>query len=81
MHVLRTALAYVIVATLFWIVFGLAVNAQGGARWYHYTAREGSAPVLVAKARCISAEDSASHLRVIAYDPSRIVLGCARHGY
>lgn len=76
-HTLRTA----ILATALAVVIGLTTAHAGtGDRWTHYRNRE-SGRVLVVKTRCLAAEDSAAHLRLIDYSDGRAVYGCSRKGY
>jgi hypothetical protein len=61
---------------------GLGARAQSSQRWDHYRSRN-SGNVLVVKGRCIGAEDSAAHLRLIDYrdNGGHIVYGCSRKGF
>lgn len=57
-------------------------RAADSARWEHYgRPNDGSGPRLVVKAKCLSGEDSATHLRLIDYGDGRAVYGCSRKGY
>ena len=56
-------------------------TAAAAPRWLHYRTNDGSPVVVVVKARCIGAEDSAAHLRLLDYSADRAVYGCAKRGY
>ena len=71
-----------------WVLAAMLAYGAGSAwahsvsRWAHYTERR-TGNELVVKAACLSAEDSAAHLKLIAYDDGggHIVYGCYRRGY
>lgn len=66
-----------------------AVSPTGSGLWARYDLREtnpwhdeGSIALrIVVKARCIGAEDSAAHLRLLNMDNDRLVYGCYKEGY
>ena len=69
---------FILATVVGWAILGAAVAAP---RWLHYRTSEGSPAVVVVKARCLAAEDSAAHLRLVDYSADRIVYGCSRKGY
>jgi hypothetical protein len=46
----------------------------------HYRTHDGG-PKIVVRARCMAAEDSAAHLRLVEYGDGRAVYSCSRNGY
>jgi hypothetical protein len=62
------------------VAVGVTTAHATTSGWSRYVNRR-SGTVVIIKDRCLNAEDSAGHLRLRAYDPSRIVYGCARTGY
>ena len=76
-HTLRTAILALALALAIGIT---SAHAATGGRWDRYRSRK-SGNVLVVKASCLTAEDSAAHLRLIAFDAGRAVYGCSRKGY
>jgi hypothetical protein len=63
-------------------VFVALAHATVPSRFGHYRDRL-TGNVLIVKRACVGAEDSAYHLRTLAYDDhgARIVIGCRHKGY
>ena len=70
-------------------VFAAATYGLGRAqatspdRWSRFDATRTTSQVvrIVVRTRCLNAEDSAAHLRLINYGSGRAVYGCARKGF
>lgn len=56
-------------------------TAYAGVRWYHYNSEAPGSPVVVIKARCLAAEDSAAHLKLRSFSDKTVVYGCYKKGY
>lgn len=74
----RAAAVLTLAAVL--IIAGARADASGTRSRYERTGGNGPR-VVVVKNDCLGAEDSAAHLRLIDYSPTRVVLGCTRKGY
>jgi hypothetical protein len=62
---------------------GLGARAQSPDRWSRFNATRTTSQVvrIVVRTRCLNAEDSAAHLRLVNYGGGRAVYGCSRKGY
>jgi hypothetical protein len=60
----------------------IGTAAAAGPQWSRYLDRK-SGNVVFIKSRCIAAEDSAAHLRLVDYRDGggTVVYGCSRKGY
>lgn len=58
-------------------------QASSPDRWSRFNATRTTSHVvrIVVRTRCLNAEDSAAHLRLVDYGNGRAVYGCARKGY
>jgi hypothetical protein len=73
------------------VTIGLVVGLTGGAAYgsgrnhadtYQAWRTSPNAPLSVTfRGRCLEAEDSAAHLRLISYDRGHVVYGCKRRGF
>ena len=57
----------------------LAGSASASGIWARFHSRDGRAVII--RERCIGAEDSAAHLKLLDYSSDRIVYGCYRKGF
>jgi len=76
-------LALVVVFLLVALVITDTLARADGSRYTRYRRVAGTSVVTHVRIRtsCLSAEDSAAHLRLHQYGDGRAVYGCARRGY
>lgn len=62
---------------------GTTAHAASPDRWSRFNATRTTSKIvrIVVKTRCLNGEDSSAHLKEIARDGGKLVLGCAKHGY
>jgi hypothetical protein len=74
-----------------WVLAGITAYGAGQVYsdalasshgWAHYRERK-TGNVLIVKEQCLENEDTAAHLKLIAFEDKagHIVYGCFRHGY
>lgn len=77
-------LGAIILAAFLAACIGLGrAQATSPDRWSRFDATRTTSQVVrvVVRTRCLNAEDSAAHLRLISYGGGRAVYGCSRKGY
>jgi hypothetical protein len=79
---LRNVVVCIVAAYIVCVLALAHAHATGTSRFGHYRDRL-TGNVLIVKRACVGAEDSAYHLRTLAYDDggARIVIGCHHRGY
>jgi hypothetical protein len=65
------------------LLIGTPAHAADGSRWTWFEKTQGTSRVDSIKVwtKCLGAEDSAAHLKLIRYDGGTAVYGCYRGGY